>query len=474
MKMKRGITYGILFLDLISMIAALGLASYLHPSQTWGMLLSRSMALQWLPALAAAWGIWILLYFRMELDGFRGGWHFPTMSSQLSLGVGLWGLLLMVFAFAGHFFYSRLAGFVLNRCAMALLLRSSSRRGATRRIAILGNGHVAREFARKIERHPELMCEVVGFLFPGDGDRPGPTSGAPADEAVSVPTMGVLDVLRSRNVDELLIALPDASAAELKKLVALCREGGISISVVPQWYELYVSRARFVDLDGLPMLSLLEGRTSSVTAVFKRAMDLVLGAAFSVVALPLLVPAAFALLVSKRRAFASETRCGLDGRPFKLYRLNVDRNRLELLNPFERVLAQLSLTELPQLFNVLGGSMSLVGPRPESPQRVRHYSDWQRQRLSAKPGLTGLAQVHGLRDQHSSEEKARFDLQYIYHRSIFLDLSLVLQTCWTLAIRIFSPAHLAAPPPSTTPAEVPVTKIPAEVGYADSTHSCAD
>jgi lipopolysaccharide/colanic/teichoic acid biosynthesis glycosyltransferase len=88
--------------------------------------------------------------------------------------------------------------------------------------------------------------------------------------------------------------------------------------------------------------------------------------------------------------------------------------------------------------------MSLVGPRPESPERVKHYSDWQRQRLSVEPGLTGLAQVQGLREEHSSEQKARFDLQYIFHWSLFLDLSLILQTVWTLALRLVRPERVPA------------------------------
>jgi lipopolysaccharide/colanic/teichoic acid biosynthesis glycosyltransferase len=91
---------------------------------------------------------------------------------------------------------------------------------------------------------------------------------------------------------------------------------------------------------------------------------------------------------------------------------------------------------LPQLWNVLKGEMSLVGPRPESPDRVKRYSTWQRERLSVTPGLTGLAQVHGLRERHSSEEKAHFDLQYILHWSLFMDLSLLVQTVWILFVRL--------------------------------------
>jgi lipopolysaccharide/colanic/teichoic acid biosynthesis glycosyltransferase len=113
------------------------------------------------------------------------------------------------------------------------------------------------------------------------------------------------------------------------------------------------------------------------------------------------------------------------------------------------MLEKLSLTELPQLWNTVRGEMSLVGPRPESPQRVQRYSEWQRQRLTVKPGITGLAQVHGLREQHSSEEKARFDLQYLLNPSPLSDISLLLQTIWTLAIRLMRYSRFS--PVATTP-----------------------
>ncbi len=322
------------------------------------------------------------------------------------------------------------------------------------------------------------MCEVVGFLFPGNGDQPVKVAvaGNSGASSTSVPTIGVVELLKARRVDVLVVALPDGSAAELKKLVALCRAAGIAITLVPQWYELYVSKAHLIDLDGLPMLSLIEHRPSALDFAIKRALDLSLGTLFLVLTSPLMMVAAAALFVSKGRAVNAENRCGRDGRLFRMYRLNIDRDNPETLAGMERLLAQLSLTELPQLWNVMRGDMTLVGPRPESPERVRHYSDWQRQRLTVTPGLTGLAQVNGLREEHASEEKARFDLQYIYHWSPFVDLSLVLQTCWTLAIRFWSPAS----PPRTVPqsGEVVVPPLPqvpvSEVQYADRTHSCAD
>jgi hypothetical protein len=127
-----------------------------------------------------------------------------------------------------------------------------------------------------------------------------------------------------------------------------------------------------------------------------------------------------------------------------MYRLNSERHGTGLPT-HEFLLQRSSLTELPQLFNVLRGEMSLVGPRPEGPERIRHYSDWHKQRLSVKPGMTGLAQVHGLRDQHSSEDKTRYDLQYILHTSAFQDISLLLQTAWTIAPRLLQVRRSQSP-----------------------------
>jgi lipopolysaccharide/colanic/teichoic acid biosynthesis glycosyltransferase len=129
-----------------------------------------------------------------------------------------------------------------------------------------------------------------------------------------------------------------------------------------------------------------------------------------------------------------------------MWRLNVER---QTTNPerYESLFLRWSLTELPQLLNVLRGDMSLVGPRPESIERVKNYSDWQRQRLKVRAGVTGLAQVHGLREQHSSEDKARFDLQYIVNWSPFLDLSLILQTMWTLLLRGLTQEPVPNPTP---------------------------
>jgi lipopolysaccharide/colanic/teichoic acid biosynthesis glycosyltransferase len=154
-----------------------------------------------------------------------------------------------------------------------------------------------------------------------------------------------------------------------------------------------------------------------------------------------------------------------------MLRLNVDHDP-QSDSRFARMLWQLSISELPQFWNVLRGDMSLVGPRPESPERASRYSAWQQQRLSVKPGMTGLAQVHGLREQHTSEDKTRHDLQYMLHPSLLKDLSLLIETVWTLTFRLVKlPRHArkdaAQDKPGAAPALHPIFYSPSTQSFPE-------
>jgi lipopolysaccharide/colanic/teichoic acid biosynthesis glycosyltransferase len=274
----------------------------------------------------------------------------------------------------------------------------------------------------------------VGFLFPED-----PADGNIAVERGSasvydVSTLEVTDLLNSHEVNELIVALPQPATAELVRLATRCQQRGIGVSVVPQPYELYLSRPRLLDLDGLPILKLCEPLASSVFLKAKRLVDIAVGGILFAFSLFIIVPSAFVLRMFKGRGFQWDIRCGLNFEQFKMLRLNVERNAF-YDSRFERLLDRFSVTELPQLWNVLKGEMSLVGPRPEPPARTRRYTPWEQRRLSVRPGMTGLAQVRGLREEHSSEAKSRLDLQYLLRPSLLTDFSILLQTLWTLVTR---------------------------------------
>ncbi len=410
-----------------------------------------------LPSLAAVL-VWSLLSSRLHLDGFRGGWRFSAVVSQLLSAVSLLMMSLIVGGYLARQYVSRLllgyfglllfAGFVLIRFATWSAFRSRYRKGAVRRVVIVGNGSLAREMAAQIELHPESLYHVVGFLCPAgtafDASLPGTGT-----ELINVQSLGIVDLLQAHDVNEVILTIPQTSHPEVLDLVALCRRREIAVSLVPQPYLLYLSKPELVDLGGLPLLQLKDAATRmTANPIWKRVLDLVLAPCLSLLSLPVILIAAAVLRQLKGQGFCRELRCGQHGKPFWIYRLNSERNASGLTRA-ESVMQQLSLTELPQLLNVLRGDMSLVGPRPEGLDRARRYTDWHRQRLSAKPGMTGLAQVHGLRHQNSSEDKTRYDLQYIMHQSVFQDISLLLQTIWTLLGRVLQLRKV--PPPAVEP-----------------------
>jgi lipopolysaccharide/colanic/teichoic acid biosynthesis glycosyltransferase len=454
LKMKiRIIRNCILAADLLLLApGALGLAIVLRYAGTRDGIRFLEHSQAYLPMMLVVFGAWTFLYFEMNLDGFKGGWLFSTILANAIVGVFLLMMVVLTLAFLTQHYYSRLVllyfviffvfGLIGERFLVQMLMVSRLRNVPENRCVILGNGHVARELADKIATHPELPFHVVGFLFPSESEASNWLAGPLGTPANSVKTLQVLDLLARQEVRKIIIAMPQPGTAEVRKLIAECRRSSIQIYLVPQWYDLYLSKADLLDIDGLPLLSLQQRNPSHASAILKRAMDIVLSGGILFLVSPLVLIAALFLYVKKGKAFRAELRCGQDGIPFRMYRLNVDR-RAPNLESYERFLVRWSLTELPQLWNVWRGDMSLVGPRPESVERLKCYSEWQRQRLRVRGGITGLAQVHGLREQHSSEDKARFDLQYILRWSPFLDLSLILQTVWTLLSRGLTP-HFAA------------------------------
>jgi lipopolysaccharide/colanic/teichoic acid biosynthesis glycosyltransferase len=404
------------------------------------------------PPLLVAVAIWVLIFSWMKLDGFRRGWDLPATLSQLVLALCLLMAVLMAGAYLLRIFLSRLTlsyfgfllfvGFLSIRCAAHAILGSRYVAKAVRRVLIVGNGPVAREMVAKIESHPEILCQVVGFLSSTDTSFDSRLPALVAQARV-IQTLGVIDLIREQRIDEVIITLSKPGSPEVMNLAARCRREGIGVSIVPHPYELYLSKPQLLDLGGLPILQLREAKSRFANSGFKRSLDVIFGLGLLAISTPFVALGAIGLVTKKGGAFTRELRCGQFGQHFWMYRLNSDRNCQEL-SRFEIILQQLSITEMPQFLNVIRGDMSLIGPRPESPERVKHYSEWQCQRLNVKPGMSGLAQVCGLREEHSSEEKARFDLQYMMHSSLFFDISLILQTGWTLIGRLLRPNKLGS------------------------------
>lgn len=476
----RNLRNSILTADLVWGVLAMPLAYLLRYGLVWHGP-KDSSALIFIPPLMATLLLWSVMSSWIRLDGFRSGWLFSAVASQVLLSVLALMCALFTLAYLLREYISRLAlgyfglllflGFLVVRVIARSILASRRARGLIRKVVIIGNGPLAREMVTKIECHPEMLREVVGFLSPGEDACPNLPS-ANRKDAIALQSSDVAELLESRGVHEIILTVPTPGHPEIVDLTSRCNSRGIAVSMVPQPYELYLTKHELTDLDGLPLLQLVPVTSDDTEPLWKRAFDVCMTLVLLPVCLVPMLAAAALFKFKKGRAFSTERRFGKNGVQFGIYRLNSPRTGTGLPR-YERLLQKLSIAELPQLFNVLRGDMSLVGPRPEGFDRARRYTEWNRQRLKVKPGITGLAQVYGLRHQHSSEDKTRYDLQYILHRSPFQDISLLLQTAWTLILRMFrqqSPNALS----EVTPEGTADLSFQESLVHAHSSQSSAD
>ena len=477
----RRLELWILVTDLVWLAGAFFVADLLRFGFTWTPD-ERISIHALLPFAIAAAAIWIALSFFMQMDGFRGGWKFSTVFSHILFGTLCTMGALLAFGYLSRIYISRLAfayfivllfwGCLGIRLTARSVLRWRHEAGDVWRVVILGGGRVAQEVATKIQQHPEMLCKVVGLLFPEGPAEEMILPGAPAESRLQkskLSTLEIASLLRESGVNEVIVALTQTPTLEIRTLIARIRDMGIAITLVPQSYELYSSQPKLISIDGLPLVQLRDPGLRPRYVVLKRFMDVALTSVLLIPATILIVPVAIALIVSKRRAFRWESRCGQFGAAFQMLRLNVDRP-VRTNSRFEFMIERLSITELPQLWNVLRGQMSLVGPRPDLISALDRYSGWHQRRLRVKPGMTGLAQVHGLRQCSSAEQKTRLDLQYVRDPYLLWDVSLLLQTVWTLALRLIRTSAL----PEISNLHSQERLREAMVSHAHSSQSSAD
>jgi exopolysaccharide biosynthesis polyprenyl glycosylphosphotransferase len=320
------------------------------------------------------------------------------------------------------------------------------RRGYNQRfVLVVGTGPRAQAFARKLEDHRELGLRVLGFV-----DDEQHSSFSPPRR-----NLGTLDqieeLLHTEVIDEVAICLPFADWRRMNAIAQLCEEEGKIVRVPVDILDHAFGSGRFEDLDGTPVYSLVSGPDRVVALVVKRAFDIAIAALALIAGSPLLVGIAVAIrLRDGRPVLFRQTRIGLHGRRFEMIKFRTMSNdaeqRFEGLRPHSEVngaafkmsndprvtpsgrnLRRTSLDELPQLWNVLRGEMSLVGPRPALPREVDTYDLWHRRRLSMKPGITGLWQVSGRRST-DFDSWAQLDLSYIDRWSLLLDLKILVRT----------------------------------------------
>jgi Undecaprenyl-phosphate glucose phosphotransferase len=306
------------------------------------------------------------------------------------------------------------------------------------RILIVGAGTLGREVVRKLAHHRELGLEVVGFL---DDD---PSKLGESIEGVPVlAEVGALDrVLGERRVDQVYIALPlEAHRKMLRVLQSVAREC-VEVRMVPDILQYATLKATLEDLDGTPVINLSQVPLQGWGSMVKRSLDLAITVPALAVLSPLLPLVALAIWLEDRGpVFYRQERMGLDGRSFQILKFRSMRVYAEATTGpvwaikddprrtrIGRWLRRWSLDEFPQLWNVLEGDMSIVGPRPERPAFVREFKEKLPQymvRHRVKSGITGWAQVHGWRGNTSIRKRLQYDLYYIENWSLRLDLKIL-------------------------------------------------
>lgn len=404
---------------------------------------------------------WIVALSQLLLLYFFGFYDPPEPDSRAELprrllaAVGIQSLILMGFYFLTNREFPRsvlvlFAGFDFAGLLAwrSLLLRWH--RPPPRRVVIVGTGPAARELAATIRHNPWYQLEVAGHVAsPDDLPEAPDTPSTLPPVSVLGEELGSLDdlpeLLRSGEVDDVILAGNSYHwQTRLIDRLALVGTGAGGVLLLPSPFESLIGRMRYRWVRDLPMVEVIRQREWRVNRPLKRALDLVGASCLLLLALPAMAFSALLVrLTSPGPVIYRQTRVGAGLRPFEVWKLrtmhrDAERDTGEVLaqpddprlTPVGGFLRRTRLDELPQLFNVLGGSMSLVGPRPERPVFVERYLKevpGYAERFSIAPGLTGLAQING--HYHSTaQNKLRYDLAYIANWSLWLDLSTLLRT----------------------------------------------
>jgi Undecaprenyl-phosphate glucose phosphotransferase len=360
-------------------------------------------------------------------------------------------LVLVALTYFGRERYSRLTlalfagySFVLvaaTRVTFRVWLEALRRRGLNlKSILLVGAGELGERVVETIEHHRELGFRVTGVLS-RDLLLPGTT-------VRGVPVIGTADelerILTEHPVDQVILALPSEDTALLKALMEKLALRTVDVKIVPDLFQYVTLYGGLEEFGGLPIVSLQGGPLEGWNLVAKRAFDILVSSAALILTSPVLLVVALAVkLTSKGPVLYEQERMGMDGAVFPILKFRTMRTDAESSGaqmatagdgrrtPVGAFLRRTSLDELPQLFNVLRGDMSLVGPRPERPVFIEEF---KRQipkyhlRHKVKAGITGWAQINGLRGQTSIAKRIEYDLYYIENWSLLLDLKILVRT----------------------------------------------
>ena len=408
----------------------------------WGVLLARSgqyRSHRTVPLLEEAWGILKvsiggLVIFALLLYALR--WDEQVLGNdRLSRAwLVLFGVTACVLLLA-------------EKLTLRTLSRYVRSRGFNyRTLLIVGGGPAARAIVRSVDRHPYWGFHVLGLVRVRPEDRP----------IDGYPILGRVDemarILQENIVDDVVFAVGRNELGQMEDLFLALEELGIRTMLALNFFPHTRAQVQLSDIDGIPFLTFSTGPSDPLLLLAKRMIDVALASLVLALSFPVVLVVGLAIKATSGSGsiLFRQTRCGLNGRRFVLYKFRTmvedaetRRHEVQHLNEMDgpvfkakddpritrlgRILRKFSLDEIPQLWNVIRGDMSLVGPRPPIPEEVAQYERWQRRRLSMKPGLTCLWQING-RNDVNFRSWMELDLEYIDSWSLSLDMKILLKT----------------------------------------------
>lgn len=340
-------------------------------------------------------------------------------------------------------------GFLAVRLAAKLRINALHRQGRlTRRVAIVGAGDHGRRLIKHLRNSPQTSSiEIIGVY----DDR---RTRVPQDELAGIPVRGtttdLIALCRSQPIDLVIVALPWSADQRLIQIMTLLRQLPVDLQLAPEEIGFRLADRPLRNLSGVPMLTIFEKPMSGWDRLIKAGEDRILALILLIFITPLLALIALAIKFdSPGPILFRQQRLGFNNQPFTVYKFRTmyqdagsdlqamqARRNDPRVTRFGALLRRTSLDELPQLLNVLNGSMSLVGPRPHALAHNEAFAHSVREyyaRHRVKPGITGWAQVHGFRGETDTQDKlekrVEYDLYYIDNWSLFLDLKIILMTC---------------------------------------------
>ena len=467
---RKYLSIAAIITDVLLINLAFAIAYWLRYDLQWFAVVDETNLVPYTVFIPISLALTLLLLVIYKLNGVynlsRGASWFDEVYRLLT-GTAT-GIILMVFVIIFLFrpsLYSRLiflyAGVLITIfLAASRLVKRTVRNRLHRkglgvdRLLIVGAGEVGRTVMRHVVAQPALGYQVVGFV---DDDPEKGSTDIGRFKALGG-TANLPRLVRDLAIDAVIITLPWMYHRKIVSIIAQCEREQVQVRIIPDMFQMSLSNLDVEDLSGIPMIGVKEIAISRGEMLFKRTMDLFISVVGLFFLFPLFLLVGLAIkLDSKGPVFFGQIRVTKGERLFTCFKFRsmyegaeAEQEKLLALNEADgpifkmrddpritcvgRFLRRTSIDELPQLFNVLMGHMSLVGPRPAPPSEVQRYQPWHRRRLEVSPGITGLWQVSG-RSELSFDEMVLLDLYYVENWSPLLDLQIILRTLPTVILR---------------------------------------